>query len=100
MLKFAKDLHTSGRILVIMSETKYARKFGKKERQEIKAEVICGSNGKESTRYCMIYDGKVENNMYTDMSKEEFVKNYPKQCEKFKNMFKKEYEDALKELSK
>lgn len=98
MLKFAKDLHVSGRILAIKSETKYTRKFGKTERQEVKARVICGSNGKESTRYFIIKDGKYENKLYADASNEEFVKNYPKQCEKFKRMFKKEYLSILESI--
>ena len=50
MLKFVKDLHVSGRILAVLSETTYLRKFGKIERKETKMRVVCGSNNRESTR--------------------------------------------------
>lgn len=95
MLKFAKDLEVSGRILAIISETKFTRKFGKIEREEMKVKVICGSNNKESTRYFIIRDNKYTNKLFKDISNEELIRNYPKQCEKFKRRFKTEYENLL-----
>lgn len=96
MLKFAKDLEVSGRILAIISETKFTKKFGKTERKEIKVRVICGSNNKESTRYFIVHNDKCMNKLFKDISNEEFIRDYPKQCEKFKRRFKTEYENLLK----
>lgn len=96
MLRFAKDLHVSGRILAILSETKFTRKFGKTERKEMKIKVICGSNNKESTRYFIIHDDEYTNRLFKDISNEEFIRYYPRQCEKFKRRFKTEYENLLK----
>lgn len=95
MLKFVKDLHVSGRILAVLSETKYTRKFGKIERKEMKMKVVCGSNNRESTRYFPIDDESFTNKLFSDITDEEFIKYYPNQCEKFKRRFKTEYNNLL-----
>lgn len=105
MLKFIKDLAVCDRMLAVKSETKYTKKFGKVERQMIKARVICGSNCKESTRYFVEFnkDLKTTKNKriaksFTDLSDKEFVRIYPKQCGRFKDMFNEEYAKTLKKL--
>lgn len=140
MLKFVKDLQVSCRILAVISETKYTKRFTTKcrfdtktnsfvnkrdftskfptqkqaeskwnklkpkkvEREEVKVRVICGTNGKQSTRYFIIPGDNVKNTKnkkvaktFAEITNEEFVENYPKQCEKFKRMFKKEYLSIL-----
>ena len=95
MLKFVKDLNVSGRILAVLSETTYLRKLGKIERKETKMRVVCGSNNRESTRYSSIKDKALTNKLFTDITDEEFIKNYPNQCEKFKRRFKTEYNNLL-----
>ena len=101
VLYFAKDPQVSSRILAILHEGTFKKTVPSKEKKvkqkvlEIKKfQVICSSNGKVGTRYNTISRVPTVGRKLTD---KEFLEMYPKQCNIFKKMFVKEYENLKSE---
>ena len=97
VLYFAKDPQVSSRILAILYEGTFKKTVPSKEKKveqkvlEIKKfQVICSSNGRVGTRYSTISRVPTVGRKLTD---KEFLEMYPKQCNIFKKMFVKEYEN-------